>query len=207
MDNNILIQTNIKMDTIKFDVSVADEKSKEKLGSEIAASIRDKIEESKNNSDQNDEKMMTRIMAKIKSGKRLSQKEESYLKQHNPDLYLQYVRIRRMAEAMASRLKHANSKEEVNDIIMQSISGISDKDPYKEFIVAALNEVAKEFKNSDAYGELPATSEEANEKKKSSPNNDEDSFSKDNSDDDFDPMNWSPLQELVDAMPTFDVPA
>ena len=45
--DNILIQTNIKMDTIKFDVSVADEKSKEKLGSEIAASIRDKIEESK----------------------------------------------------------------------------------------------------------------------------------------------------------------
>lgn len=204
--DNILIQTNIKMDTIKFDVSVADEKSKEKLGSEIAASIRDKIEESKNISDQNDEKMMARIMAKIKSGKRLSQKEESYLKQHNPDLYLQYVRIRRMAEAMASRLKHANSKEEVNDIIMQSISGISDKDPYKEFIVAALNEVAKEFKNSDAYGELPATSEEANEKKKSSPNNDKDSFSKDNSDD-FDPMSWSPLQELVDAMPTFDAPA
>lgn len=205
--DNILIQVNIKMDTIKFDVSVADEKSKEKLGSEIAASIRDKIEESKNNSDQNDEKMMARIMAKIKSGKRLSQKEESYLKQHNPDLYLQYVRIRRMAEAMASRLKHANSKEEVNDIIMQSISGISDKDPYKEFIVAALNEVAKEFKNSDAYGQLPSTSEEAEEKKKSSPNNDEDSFSKDNSDDDFDPMSWSPLQELVDAMPTFESPA
>ncbi|CBK73143.1 hypothetical protein CIY_01730 [Butyrivibrio fibrisolvens 16/4] len=73
--DNILIQANIKMDTIKFDVSVAHEKSKEKLGSEIAASIRDKIEESKNNSDQNDEKMMTRIMAKIKSGKRLSQKK------------------------------------------------------------------------------------------------------------------------------------
>ena len=37
--NNILIQTNIKKDTIKFDVSVADEKSKEKLGSEIAAPV------------------------------------------------------------------------------------------------------------------------------------------------------------------------
>ena len=197
------------MDSIKFEMSVTDEKSKENLGCEIAASIREKIEESKNNYDQNDEKMMTRIMAKLKSGKKLSQKEESYLKQHNPDLYLQYIRIRRMAEAMASRLKHANSKEEVNDIIMQSISGISDKDPYKEYIVAALNEVAKEFKNSDAYGELPATSEESNEKKKSSPNNDEDSFSNsiDNSDDDFDPMSWSPLQELVDAMPTFEAPA
>ena len=195
------------MDSIKFDVSVTDEKSKENRGCEIAASIRGKIEESKNNSDQNDEKMMTRIMAKLKSGKKLSQKEESYLKQHNPDLYLQYIRIRRMAEAMASRLKHANSKEEVNDIIVQSISGISDKDPYKEYIVAALNEVAKEFKNSDGYGELPATSEESNEKKKSSPNNDEDSRSKDNLDDDFDPMSWSPLQELVDAMPTFESPA
>ena len=77
-------------------------------------------------------------------------------------------------------------------LVFANTPGISDKDPYKEFIVAALNEVAKEIKNSDAYGELPATSEEANEKKKSSPNNDEDSFSKDNSDDDFDPMNWSP---------------
>ncbi len=203
--DNILIQAKMKMNSIKLDISSADEKSTEKLGTEIAASIREKIEESKNSSEQNDEKMMTKIMAKLKSGKKLSQKEESYLKQHDPELYIQYLRIRRMAETMASRLKHANSKEEVNDIIMQSISGISDKDQYKEYIVAALDEVAKEFKKSDNYRKLPSTSEEAEEKKKSLSNND--SFSEDNFDDDFDPMSWSPLQELVDTMPKFEAPA
>ena len=205
--DNLFMHANMKIDGIKFDVSISDEKSREKLGNEIATSIRERIEESKKHSEQNDEKMMTKIMAKLKSGKKLTQKEESYLKQHNPELYLQYLRIRRMAEAMASRLKHANSKEEVNDIIMQTISGISDKDPYKEYIVAALNEVAKEFKDTDAYSELPTTSEKANEKKKSSTQKDEDSFSNNTSDEDFDPMTWSPLQELVDAMPTFESPA
>ena len=38
--NNLLIQANIKMDSIKFEMSVTDEKSKENLGCEISASIR-----------------------------------------------------------------------------------------------------------------------------------------------------------------------
>ena len=205
--NNLLINTCIRIDSIISDVSVAGQNSEDNLGCQLAATIRKNIEASKNHSEQNDEKMMNKIMAKLKNGKKLSQKEETYLKQHNPELYLQYIRIRRMAEAMADQLKHANSKEEVNDIIMQSMSAISDKDPYKEYIVAALNEVAKEYKNSDAYMELPATSEDANIKKESSQNDDEDSFSNDDSDDDFDPMSWSPLQELVDTMPTFESPA
>ena len=197
------------MENFNFEVPNDSKKDKVRLGEEIASKIREQVRESSNDKSQNDEKMMRKIMAKLKSGKKLTTKEENYLKQHNPELYLQYLRIRRMAEALESRLKNADSKEEVNDIIMESLSAISDKDPYKEYIIAALDEVAKEFKNSDGYEALPATSEEASEKVGSSGKSEvkNDSLDDENSEDDFDPMSWSPLQEIVDSMPTIDFPA
>lgn len=208
--DKLLLGAGIKMKNFNFEVSNDSKKDRARLGEEIASKIREQVHESSNDKSQNDEKMMRKIMAKLKSGKKLTTKEENYLKQHNPELYLQYLRIRRMAEALESRLKNADSKEEVNDIIMESLSAISDKDPYKEYIVAALDEVAKEFKNSDGYEALPATSEEAAEKNGSPKKADGKSDSSDddeNSDDDFDPMRWSPLQEIVDSMPTIDFPA
>ena len=207
--DKVLLGASIKMKNFNFEVPNDSKKDKVRLGEEIASKIREQVRESSNDKSQNDEKMMRKIMAKLKSGKKLTTKEENYLKQHNPELYLQYLRIRRMAEALESRLKNADSKEEVNDIIMESLSAISDKDPYKEYIIAALDEVAKEFKNSDGYEALPATSEEASEKAGSSGKSEgkNDSSDDKNSEDDFDPMSWSPLQEIVDSMPTIDFPA
>ncbi len=207
--DKVLLGANIKMENFNFEVPNDSKKDKDRLGEEIASKIREQVRESSNDKSQNDEKMMRKIMAKLKSGKKLTTKEENYLKQHNPELYLQYLRIRRMAEALESRLKNADSKEEVNDIIMESLSAISDKDPYKEYIIAALDEVAKEFKNSDGYEALPATSEEASEKAGSSGISEgkNDSSDDKNSEDDFDPMSWSPLQEIADSMPTIDFPA
>lgn len=207
--DKVLLGASIKMKNFNFEVPNDSKKDRARLGEEIASKIREQVRESSNDKSQNDEKMMRKIMAKLKSGKKLTTKEENYLKQHNPELYLQYLRIRRMAEALESRLKNADSKEEVNDIIMESLSAISDKDPYKEYIIAALDEVAKEFKNSDGYEALPATSEEASEKAGSSGKSEgkNDSSDDENSEDDFDPMSWSPLQEIVDSMPTIDFPA
>lgn len=207
--DKVLLGASIKMKNFNFEVPNDSKKDRARLGEEIASKIREQVRESSNDKSQNDEKMMRKIMAKLKSGKKLTTKEENYLKQHNPELYLQYLRIRRMAEALESRLKNADSKEEVNDIIMESLSAISDKDPYKEYIIAALDEVAKEFKNSDGYEALPATSEEASEKAGSSGKSEgkNDSSDDKNSEDDFDPMSWSPLQEIVDSMPTIDFPA
>ena len=198
----------IKLESIQFGVTNDKGKDLSRVGADIAEIIRLKTQESEKDKGENDEKMMTKIMAKIKRGKKLSSKETTYLKEHNPELYLQYLRIRRMADALESQLKSASSKEEVNDIIMFSMGSISDKDPYKEFIIAALNEVVKEFKNSDAYNMLPSQSEEAcDEKKASKDKRQEGDSAEAGEDDDFDPMSWSPLQEIVDSMPTFDSPA
>lgn len=198
----------IKLESIQFGVTNDKGKDLSRLGSHIAETIRLKTQESEKDKGENDEKMMTKIMAKIKRGNKLSSKETTYLKEHNPELYLQYLRIRRMADALESQLKSASSKEEVNDIIMFSMGSISDKDPYKEFIIAALNEVVKEFKNSDAYSMLPSQSEEACDEKKASKDKKQEGDSVEaGEDDDLDPMSWSPLQEIVDSMPTFDSPA
>ena len=154
-------------------------------------------------SDEEKEKMDARIMAKLKAGKKLSQKEMEYLRRTNPMMYAQAMRIQKMAEAVEEQLKHARSKEEANRIVSSAISGISKNDPYKEYIVAAINRVSTEFHKSGAYNKLPNTIEDA--KKKGARTNDVE-FSdgeEENDEDEFDLMNWSPLAEVYDSMPTF----
>ncbi len=87
----------------------------------------------------------------------------------------------------------------MNDIIYQFMNSVPDKDPYKDAIINALEEVIKEFKNSDAFQKLPATSEEGSENESSAMDSEDE-----DSEDSFDPMSWSPLQDVIDAMPTFD---
>ena len=153
-------------------------------------------------SDEEKEKMDARIMAKLKAGKKLSQKEMEYLRRTNPMMYAQAMRIQKMAEAVEEQLKHARSKEEANRIVSSAISGISKNDPYKEYIVAAINRVSTEFHKSGAYSKLPNTIED--EKKKGAhTNNVEFSDGEENDEDEFDLMNWSPLTEVYDSMPTF----
>ena len=153
-------------------------------------------------SDEEKEKMDARIMAKLKAGKKLSQKEMEYLRRTNPMMYAQAMRIQKMAEAVEEQLKHARSKEEANRIVSSAISGISKNDPYKEYIVAAINRVSTEFHKSGAYSKLPNTIEDA--KKKGAQTNDvEFSDGEENEEDEFDLMNWSPLTEVYDSMPTF----
>jgi hypothetical protein len=107
-----------------------------------------------------------------------------------------------MNDCMENRLKHARSKEEANEIITSTISSVSDKDPYKQYMVAALNETAKDFRNSKAYAKLPTTKDDAKKRNSSRQTFDGQDFSNDDSDD-SDLMSWSPLQEIIDALPTF----
>ena len=153
-------------------------------------------------SDEEKEKMDARIMAKLKAGKKLSQKEMEYLRRTNPMMYAQAMRIQKMAEAVEEQLKHARSKEEANRIVSSAISGISKNDPYKEYIVAAINRVSTEFHKSGAYSKLPNTIEDV-KKKGAHTNNVEFSDGELNDEDEFDLMNWSPLTEVYDSMPTF----
>ena len=171
--------------------------------------VRKLQEEASDSNSKEDSKLMEKIQAKIKSGKKLTKKEESYLKEHNPELYKQYLRIRRMAENLEHQLKNAQSKEEVNDIIFFAYNSISDKDEYKAAIVAALDEVVREFKKTDAYASLPANNDEIEESRKSNRNEakglDQETDNASIGEDDFDVMAWSPLQEVIDSMPTLDL--
>ena len=150
-------------------------------------------------------KMDARIMAKLKSGNKLSQKELDYLRKTNPIMYAHAMRIQRMAEAIEEQLKHAKSKEEADSIISASLSGISKNDPDREYIYAAVNRISTEFHKSGAYEKLPNTVEEGDKKNRES--GDVFSDAEDEDDEGFDLKNWSPLTEVYDSMPTFSVGA
>ncbi len=202
------VNLNFNINTIlENTTSSQKEKRSIQTKSELAEYFLDKInDDSESMSDEDKEKMYARIEAKLKSGKKLSPKEISFLKKTNPQMYMQYLRIRAMADSMASQLKNAKTKQQANDIITSSMSSVSDKDPYKEYIQAAMSEVAKEFKQSSDYLRLPNNDSDLKQKNKTAVNhtfkeNEEDSQ------DDFDPMSWSPLQEIIDSMPTFHVSA
>ncbi len=156
-------------------------------------------------SDEDRAKLDARIMAKLKSGKKLSQKEMDYLRKTNPIMYAHAMRVQRLTEAIEEQLKHARSKEEANRIITSAIAGISKNDPDREFIYAAVNRIDTEFHKSGAYEKLPDTIEEANKKNSKecgdvfSDAEDED----DSNSDGFDLKNWSPLTEVYDSLPTF----
>lgn len=168
----------------------------------------DKIEKplSSAMTDEEKEKIQLSIDKKLQSGKKLSKKEEQYLRETNPKLYMEYMRIRQRAKALLTQLKHAKSKQEVDRIMATAMASVSKKDPMKAYIVAALQAVEKDFKKSKAYQELPNTS--AEKKKHTSKCSDyEEKEDSDSEEDEFDPMKWSPLQEIIDSMPKFDMPA
>lgn len=117
------------------------------------------------------EKYEARIRAKLESGKRLSVKEMRYLKQYNPTLYMHAVRIEIKRKSVEERLKHARSKQEVQDIQCEAIAAISKKDPVKNYMVAAVCETVKAFKETEGYKRLPETYTEAKKKENRGRNN------------------------------------
>lgn len=130
-----------------------------------------------------DARIMAKIMAKLQAGRKLTQEELDYLQRTNPIMYAHAMRVQRMTEAVEEQLKHAKSKEEANHIISSAMTGVSKNDPDREYIYAAISRVTKEFKDSDAYAELPDTAEEEYEG--------------------FNLLSWSPLTEVYDDLPTF----
>lgn len=150
-------------------------------------------------SDEDKQKMVEKIQSKLKRGKKLTVKELRYLRENNPALYRHAMRVQMHAKMVEEQLKHAKSKEEVHRIISGAISCVSDKDPDKEYILAAINELSKEMHKSPFYNRLPATIEETRNKAEQKENK----IEWDDEEDNNDLMNWSPLQEIIDTMPTF----
>ena len=170
---------------------------------ELAEYILDKSSGIESMTEEDRAKMDAKIMAKLESGKKLSQEELNYLMKTNPIMYAHAMRVQRMAEAVEEQLKHARSKEEADRIISAATTCISKNDPDRQYIFAAVNRIATEFHKSGAYEKLPNTMEDADKKKNEEAG---DVFSDAEEDDDkaqFDLKNWSPLTEVYDSMPTF----
>ena len=182
-----------------------DEPKKITSTKELAQYIIESVNDVEKMSEEDRAKMDARIMAKLESGKKLSQKELDYLRKTNPIMYAHAMRVQRMAEAIEEQLKHAKSKEEADSIISASLSGISKNDPDREYIYAAVNRISTEFHKSGAYEKLPNTVEEGDKKNRES--GDVFSDAEDEDDEGFDLKNWSPLTEVYDSMPTFSVGA
>lgn len=156
--------------------------------------------------------MDARIQAKLESGKKLTPEELRYLQKYNPMMYVHALRVQVLAKAVEEQLKHARSKEEANRIITGAIAGISKDDPDRKYIFAAINRISTEMHKSPAYNRLLETDADVqkarnkrSEIKFKDAEDEEDSEG--DSENDFDLMSWSPLQEVIDSMPTFEAGA
>lgn len=116
------------------------------------------------------QKLEARIYAKLQAGKPLTQKELQYLRQHNPMLYMQAVRVEQKRKSLENQLENANSKEEVQNIFHSAMASVSEDDPAKQYVVAAIQETVKEFKESYQYKKLPETEKQAEENGKNKRN-------------------------------------
>lgn len=111
--------------------------------------------------DEEKEAYLTKIIAKLKSGKKLTAEEMRFLQAENPVLYQQAARVQAMRESLEIRLAHATFREDAVSIYGDALLHISEDDPMKEYIVAAYDDAMKEFKKSDTYQKLPETEKDA----------------------------------------------
>lgn len=111
-------------------------------------------------SEEDKEKYEARIYAKLRAGKELTPAELSYLAKNNPILYAKALRAHLMRKALENRLQACRSKQEAETVYQTAVNSISDKDPDKEMIIAALTDAYGEFRKSDEYKRLPEKAEE-----------------------------------------------
>lgn len=111
-------------------------------------------------SEEEKEKRLKKIEQKLKNGKKLTAEEMSFIQRYYPEKYPAIKRIQVMRETLEERLEHASSKQEVQDLYTLAVGMVSDKDPYKEEILSAYQDVLQEFKKSSVYQKLPQKTED-----------------------------------------------
>lgn len=104
---------------------------------------------------------LAHILARLKSGEKLSGEEMRFLQAEDPVLYQQAARVQTMRDSLETRLAGCTSKEEASEVYADALSSISSEDPMKEYLVAAYQKVMDEFQQSDEYQALPQEKEDA----------------------------------------------
>ena len=128
--------------------------------------IEDKIKKTKFTPEEqttNKEKI-EKIFTKLKAGKKLTSKDMAFLQSTDFDAYIHALRVQQTRKNLVSALKHAKSKAQANLIIARALGSIDDRDPDKEILIAAINDIGDKFKKSSAYQHLPETDRDARKK-------------------------------------------
>lgn len=125
------------------------------------AEILEKLED-----EEDGKKRLEKIQAKLESGKKLSEADLHYLRRKNPLLYAKAVRVQNKRAALEQRLKGASSKKQAQEMYLEEMGNISKDDPDKKWIAAAYEEAYREFKQGDAYKNLPEEERQGEKKAK-----------------------------------------
>ena len=145
----------------------SEKKSSAQIKAEFVKGIMDRINGDDFESEEERQAFENKIQQKIKSGAKLSAKEMAYIRRTNPYIYQQVVRVQQRREALKEQLRHCRTKEEAQQVMSNAMTSISDKDPARDAMIAAVQNVSQQFRESEAYQKLPETEEDLKKAKKS----------------------------------------
>ena len=165
-------------------------KSLAQIRAEFIKGIMDRINGDDFESEEERQAFENKIQQKIKNGAKLSAKEMAYIRRTNPYIYQQVVRVQQRREALKEQLRHCRTKEEAQQVMSNAMTSISDKDPARDAMIAAVQNVSQQFRDSEAYQKLPDTEEDLKKAKKSDSTM-EDPFKEDAEEDDGSTVSYS----------------
>ena len=172
------------------ETKLSEKKSLAQIKAEFVKGIMDKMHGDDFDSEEERQAFENKIQQKIKSGAKLSAKEMDYIRRTNPYIYQQVVRVQQRRETLKEQLRHCRTKEEAQQVMSNAMTSISDKDPARDAMIAAVQNVSQQFRDSEAYQKLPDTEEDLKKAKKSdSPM--EDPFKEDAEEDDDSMVSYS----------------
>jgi hypothetical protein len=118
----------------------------------------------------NQEEDQEKVQAKLKSirnklllGKKLTAAELEYLRQHDSMLYLKAIKIEMSRKMMKEQIKKSKSKEEVQRIIANHMSGVRGTNEDVQMEQAAIADESSKAMKGKRYRELPTTEEKRKE--------------------------------------------
>ena len=110
-------------------------------------------------SEEDEKEYHNKILRKLRQGRRLTTAEKNYLQIHDPEMYKVALRVE-----MCRKRFTEQSKEEFQTLVSNNMS-VSDKDPMKEYIQAAISYEAQNIRKTPQYAALPDTNRKAEEKR------------------------------------------
>jgi hypothetical protein len=159
IDSSTNTSTNTNTNTILKTKSTKRQNARSSLKA-VLDQHREALRVSRAEDEESEKRKAEKISQKLNAGKKLTASEMDFLRRTNPDMYMKALRIQMKREMVENSLKNCKSKKEVEEVAGLQLGMINDKDPDREALTNAVNEVVKEFKKSDKYKSLPQESEE-----------------------------------------------